>query len=348
MGVAVILLATAIGGAAVPTEGVARFPGAYFDSRVREPLHREVMASWPGPSALLELWRSGELDEEARVSLLVGGAAFHDPLLLPAYREGVASPSARVRQAAAYGYRDLIADRRPDVRAGVDDRASALLAEEIGLVELTLRSRPLIQLWLQSALAQEGRGFEEWPGITLQRPVGDCLLAVERLVGPEDLELLLGAMRLSREPAVRINLLKLVEAVSLSRFIVKPKGDKQGWGSHVYDQAFAALEGSISRWAAGGCTVDGERVLRSNLEAMGASGVDPLAPEGCGLWLGVLEQGEPRWWMLAARRLYACGGPLVELSALNPDGESDRELRKRLLEWFKPLRPEAAPARARR
>lgn len=339
MSVATIVLVSVLGVTTVPEEAATWFPGDYFNSRVREGLHRQVLVGWPRPSELLHMWRSQELGEEARVSLLIGGAAFHDPLLLPAYREAIASPSQRLRQAAVYGYRDLIADRLPDVRGGVDDRASKLLGEEIGLVSFTLRRRSLIELWLHAALFREGRGFSGWEGITLQRPAADCLAAMERLVGPEDLSLLIQTLRLSEDLSTRINLLKLIEAVSLSRFIVRPEDQKQGWGTHVYDQAFAALEGSVSRWERAGCPVDGEAVLRSNLEAMGGSGVDPLAAEGCGLWLGVLELGDPRWWMLAARRLYACGGPPADLSALNPGRQRDRDRRQQLIEWFKPLRP---------
>jgi hypothetical protein len=337
MGMAALVLVSAATAATIATDATQHFPGQYFDTRVRESLHRQVMDGWPGPAALLELWRDGGLDEESRVAVLVGGAAFHEPLLLPLYREALRSPSPRLRQAAAYGYRDLIGDRPVDVSGGIDDEAAEGLVRELDLIALTLRRRPLLEIWLQGALANEGRSFPGWIGITLQRPLVECMAAAEKLVGPHDLDLLIETLRLTEDLRTRIHLVKLIEAVTLSTFIVMPADDKQGWGRHVYDTAFGAVENAVARWSAGGCRVDGEAVLRSRMKAMGAGEADPFAVDGCGLWLGVLEEGDPRWWMLAARRLYDCGGPWVELSALDPGTDRDRDLRKRLLKWYEPL-----------
>jgi hypothetical protein len=348
MGLAMILLASAVGAATVSTDAVAWFPGDYFDSRVRKALHREVMNSWPGPSELLRRWRSGDLDEDARVSLLVGGAAFHDPLLLPAYLEAVTSPSQRVRQAAVYGYRDLMADSLPDVRAGIDDHSAALLGEEMDWVSRTLRRRSLLELWLQSVLAHEGKSLPGWFGVTLERPVGDCFAAIEKLVGVEDLDLLVTTYRLSEDLGTRISLIKLVEAVSLSRFIVLPEGGRKGWGSQVFKTAENALDAALGRWSTDGCFVDGERVVRGNLATMGVTVADPLSAEACLLWINVLERGYPQWWMLASRRLYACGGPWLELSALDPDSEQNRAMRLEILRWFQPLKADLAPPPAAR
>lgn len=341
MGVATLLMISLMGASAISSEAVRWFPGDYFDSRIKMDFQREVMAGWPGSSQLLQLWDAGRLDEEDQVSLLLGGAVFHDPVLLPIYQEAVRSPSQRVRRAAVYGYRDLLCDSLPDVRGEISDTDANLLAEEMDWVSRTLSRRTLLEIWLQSLLAVEELEMPGWFGVTLKRQPGVCLRALERLVGVEDLPLLLEAYDLARDFGTRVKLLELVEAVTLSRFIVMPAGEKTGWGRHVFTTAMDAMEGTRRQWSRDGCTVDGESVLAENLRKMGVTDVDPLAEEGCQVWVNVLDQGFPRWWMVAARRLYACGGPWVEMSALSPDGPDDRERRERLLEWFKPLRPNA-------
>jgi hypothetical protein len=79
------------------------FPGDYFERAVRAPLERQVLTGWPGPDRLLEIWQTVELSDEQRVSLLIGGAAYHDPVLLPAYHGAVLSDSPRLREAAVDG-----------------------------------------------------------------------------------------------------------------------------------------------------------------------------------------------------------------------------------------------------
>lgn len=337
MGVLSVLLASALGASVVSSEEAQWFPGDYFHSRARESLQRRVMTSWPGPTALVGLWRADELDEDDRVSLLLGAAAYRDPQLLPLYRRALASGSQRLRQAAAYGYRDLLADQLPDVRGGIDDRAVALLDEEMALVAWTLDRRSLLELWLQAALANEGSGLPGWEGITLTRPLGVCLKAVEAVAGMGDLELLVAAVEASGDIALRTNLLKLIEGLTLSRFLVMPGDRTTGWGPHVFDDALGELATAVRRWEAAGCRVDDAAVLRSNLAGLGVSGVEPLAAEGCLLWVGVLERGHPRWWMLASRRLYACGGPWLPLSAMDAQSPANTARRQELLDWHRPL-----------
>jgi len=340
MAVSALLMVSLVGASAVSSQAVGWFPGGYFDSRVKAGFQAEVMNSWPGPSQLLQLWDTGRLDAEDQVSLLLGGAAFHDPILLPAYRDAVTSTSQRVRQAAVYGYRDLIGDSTPDVNMGISDADAALLGEEMEWVARTLEFRTLLEMWLQSLLAVEKAEIPGWSGVTLRRQSDVCVRAIERLADTDDLNLLLEAYDLAEDFGTRVNLLKIVEAVTLSRFIIMPEGsEKKGWGRQVFVTAMGGLESARRRWISDSCVVEGEAVLVRNLEVMGVTGLDPFAEEGCQVWVNVLERGFPRWWMLAARRLYACGGPWVELSALSPDGPRDRERRKRLLDWFGPLRP---------
>ena len=50
--------------------------------------------------------------------------------------------------------------------------------------------------------------------------------------------------------------------------------------------------------------------------------------------LRVLEKGDGRWWPLAARRLYECGGPPADLSILQYQAEESTKLRGLLLKWY--------------
>ncbi len=348
MSVTILLMVSMMGASAVSSEATRWFPGDFYHSRVEAGFRREVMASWPGPGQLLRLWREGDLEEADRVSLLLGGAAFHDPVLLPAYREAVLSPSQRVRQAAAYGYRDLLADSLPRVSRGVSEEDAALLGDEMDWVARTLAEGSLSELWIQALLHHEDTGLPEWHGVTLRRTPGVCFRALEQIVGVEDLPLLLEAYDVTRDFSTRINLLKLVEAVTLSRFIIMPNDTKAGWGRHVFVAAMEGLEGARRTWPRVGCTVNGEAVLTQNLRTLGVSGIDPFSIDACGVWLGVLDQGFPQWWMLASRQLYACGGPWVEMSALSPEKDPGPEQRKMLLKWFRPLMPGTRGATARR
>lgn len=80
-----------------------------------------------------------------------------------------------------------------------------------------------------------------------------------------------------------------------------------------------------------------EALVSESLKSIGALNPDPLGPDSIRLWLAVLEGENSRWWALAARRLYACGGPWVKLSALRPDSDHNQELRPQLIDWFKPF-----------
>jgi hypothetical protein len=341
MGVTALVLAAVMSASVLNSWEIRWFPGAHFDARGREPMQRRAMASWPGPDELLRMWREENLSDNQRIALLLGGAAFHDPILLPAHREALESPSQRIRQAGAYGFHDLMADRTPDVTGEIDDQVAARLIEELDAVSETLRRHSLISLWLQSALASEGSTFPGWRGMVLGRSSRDCLRAAEKLAGVEDLDVLVRAFELSQSQQNRIGLAMLIEAVSLSRFIEMPTSSRQAWGAKTFTDGLAALDAALPSWYGADCSVDGEAILLRNLRPLGVHILDPLSPEGCELWRAVLSRGLPRWWMLAAKRLYACGGPWYELSALDPDSERNRNQREALLGWYQPPRDKA-------
>lgn len=317
----------------------AYFPRPYYQDRARTSLQQTAMETWPGPSELVKLWREGELSEEERVTLLLGGAAFHDLQLLPLYEDAVRSDSGRLRMAGAYGYRDLLADLPPNVTGGVSAEDGHLLAHEMRAVARSLRHRPLIAMWLEVVLRSEGRTLPGYLGVSPERPPTVALEAVEELMQPEDLDLLVTAYELAGDREHRITLLQLIEGLTLSNFVIKPQGVRVGWSPEtMYDDALRRLDAWIAQWHLRRCRIDFEEAVAANLAAMGARRVRPLDREACGVWLRVLKQGRPEWAGLAARRLYECGGPWVEMSVLQAGSPAEQRKRRDLLRWYRESR----------
>jgi hypothetical protein len=340
----------ALGSVVLRASEVSYFPGSYFDERGRSQLQTRVMQSWPGPSAIAEMWRTGKLETPQRLAILLGAPVHHDPSLLALYREAIESETPRIRQAAAYGYHDLIGDRLPDVSAGVSGREAARLAAEMDVLADTLRRRPPVAMWVHALLRSEGRNLPGFSGVAPQRTANDCLKAIDTLMTFDDLDLLVQAYQLSGRRPTRIALMRLIEAVTLSRFMPRSVGATKAWGPEVYDQGMIELDAAIATWQTDGCAVDVTRVLAANFAAMGVELSDPRGPAACAYWQNVLRAGDSGWWAMAARQLYLCGGPWRELSVLQPESELMRERRLELLRWYRLdptdlMRKAAPPAR---
>ncbi len=348
MVVTTVILMAALSGSAFSPAAVVNFPGAYFDTRVRENFQRYVMASWPGPTELMRRWQDGDLSDEQRVVILLGGAVYHDPMMLPAYREAIKSESQRLRQAAIYGFRDLIGDRPTNVNVAIEETALQAIGQEMDWVQRTLRRHSLLEMWLQSALAQEGASLPGYVGIKMVRPPRYCFGAAERLFDVGDLDLLVTAYEQSLDRNNRIALLKLIEAVSISRFLIIPTGQNKGWGKWTFDDALRGLDRKVRQWRKSNCQLDGEAVLFQNLRSLGAKNKDPLGPNSDRLWLALLEGTNSRWWALAARRLYASGGPWYELSVLRPDSKDNERRRDKLSHWYSPITKKTPEQRSQR
>ncbi|MGD8440737.1 MAG: hypothetical protein PVG53_09390, partial [Holophagae bacterium] len=317
---------------------VGHFPGSFFDTRAKQPLQRRAMESWPGPAQLVERWRTGELNRKEQMAVLLGASASHDPQLLPVYRDAIESDDARLRMAAAYGYRELIADGLLMVAGGVGDADARALAGEMDAVAATLRERPLVELWLQAALANEGASMPGWRGVVLKRPVGLCLRALEEIVIFDDVELLATAYRSARGRDLRLGLVELLEAVTLQRFFFKPKDPSRGWGMRQVNEAFDATDAYLEDWLDRRCVTDPGVLLSSSLAALGVPGIDPWSPEAYVVWQQVLVKGPPPWQMMAARRLYEYGGRWQPLPASRAESPAGTEARRQLIDWYR-LRP---------
>ena len=310
------------------------FPGSYYNQTMQKQLLRRVLIRWPGPNRLLEVWRETDLNPSQRVTLLLGGAAFHNPLLLPAYIEGVSSPNTRVRQAAVFGYRNLIADLPPNVSSGINDEERRALEGEMRAVLATLRANSLTEMWAAALLANENVLLPGYRGVVLTRQPAACLNSLDTLVQPEDLKLIATAYHLSEKMGTRITLLKLIEGLSLRTFLEIQQGANSRWGPKDYQEGLALLDDWLYSWEVEECGLNPNRVLARSFSEMGAPGINPLARESCPIWLGVIDKGKPSWWALASRRLYECGAPPTKLSILLPTSDEAKKRRNSLLRWY--------------
>ena len=150
----------------------------------------------------------------------------------------------------------------------------------------------------------------------------------------DDLDQLVLAYQLTTDRAHRIALMRLIEGLSLSRFVPRGASSQGAWGPEVYNQALASLDSAIESWQRFGCSIDVDRVLLASLDKMGVKIEDPRSAAACQVWQWMLRGGDPGWWGLAARQLYQCGGPWREISVLRAESEDAREQRKFLLKWY--------------
>ncbi|MEE4270846.1 MAG: hypothetical protein V2I67_04175 [Thermoanaerobaculales bacterium] len=298
------------------------FPSRFFDTKAKPRLQQRAMDQWPGPSQMLDLWRAGALDRDSKVAVLLGCSASHDPVLLPIYREAVTSSDPRLRMAAVYGYRDLLGDGLPNVSTGVDIEAGRRVALEMDVVAETLRARPLSEFWLQALLTAEGGVMPGWTGVSMRRPPGVCVGALEKVIDIEDFGLLATAWRSAEQMTTKMALVRLLEATTLQSFMVQPQGDRTGWGKRDMEEALAATDAFVTLWLDQQCTTDPDRVVGYSLSRMGVRGVRPTDPHGWDLWVALLDRGEPAWRMIAAKRLYALGGRWAELSVFQAGSPS--------------------------
>jgi hypothetical protein len=152
----------------------------------------------------------------------------------------------------------------------------------------------------------------------------------------DDLEALVRAYRASEDRTVRIGLFRLIESVTLSRFLPKRMGATPAWTPEMFDQGMAALETEIARWESRKCSLGVNGILAARMAEMGAPVSNPRSAEACAVWLNVMRVGDESWWPTAAKQLYLCGGPWIELSVLWSDSAENRARRDRFLDWYRP------------
>jgi len=306
------------------------FPSDYFNQTEVSQLQGRVLNKWPGPSKLVEIWEKGDLTPYRRAVLLIGGAAYHNPQMLPIYRQAIFSKDLRVAQAAAWGYRNLIGDLPPTLTGSIPEELRRALASEIDAVMTTTRRGTLVQMWLASALAAEGKVLPGWKGVVFRRPSSQCLQAAARLIEAEDLPDVILAYETTEDTSTKVSLTTLLESLTLQRFIIKPKGPHAGWGSKIYDEAFERVDLFLEN----NCRQGGNNLVKIGLSQLGVRGLDPNAPAACDVWLHILDMPEANWWPLASHYVYRCGGPASLLIPGIRYQESNKSLRKWMLSWY--------------
>jgi hypothetical protein len=324
---------------------IDHFPGSYFDTTARVALQRRVMEQWPGPTALAEIWHASGTRQRDRIAILLGAAAHHDPSLIPLYQDGIARNKEMLRKAAVYGFRDLVGDRVPDVTPELSESGRRRVIFEMENIRRTLQREPLVAMWLQSLLRNERKVFPGYRGFALPRRTRDCLRSIERVMTIDDLELLVRAFQVSEDRTTRIGLLQLIESLSLSRFVPKHMGRTPAWGPEVYTKGVANLEAAVRGWTAQRCFIGVDGILVKQMAAMGAPVSNPRTMEACDVWLNVMRKGDPNWWPTAAKQLYLCGGPWIELSVLWSDSDANQTRREQFINWYRPplKRPTPTP-----
>jgi hypothetical protein len=190
-------------------------------------------------------------------------------------------------------------------------------------------------MWLQSLLDAEDLDLPGYRGASLVRGPMNCLRSIELLMTEDDIALLIRAYRTTESQETRFSLYRLIEALTINRFLEMPKGPRAGWGSAVYQSALYQFENWLEYWVDRRCRISSSRMLRESLEKLGARGVRPTSRDACFVWQLVLREEYPGWWAVAARRLYECGGPWVELSVLQAESPANKEARDWLLNWYR-------------
>jgi hypothetical protein len=175
--------------------------------------------------------------------------------------------------------------------------------------------------------------------VALNRSPVHCLRSLDRLIHPEDLPELITAFELSTDDLVRQSLMRLIEGTGLQRFVVRPAGERSGWGMKVYREAIERLEYRL----AFSCRRDAESWIVDGLRAAGARGARPNTARACGVWRELIRRPYGPWGRTVAQQLYACGAPPIDLSILSARSPSEQQRVERLDRWFPDGGPPGRP-----
>ncbi|MCP4898102.1 MAG: hypothetical protein GY906_14110 [bacterium] len=327
MGATELLLAFILAGQVRVLPGIDHFPSPYFDKYVRQTLQQRTLRHGYGPTSILRVWEAQDLSEDEQISILVGSAAFHDPSLLKIYMHAMKNPSQRVRQAAAYGYRDLIGDRIPDATGDINKDVARRLLQEMDRVRRTLVRVPLASFWLDSVLAHNEQVMPGHLGISLSRSLDDALWSLGRIVTPEDANLLVAAYPLAG--AGKGGIRDLLERLMLKQWMVIPhQTGRQGWSPQRVGET-ARRRGD--RWVTSLCAVDYESELKKSFAGIGVTDIEPTSGSACPIWFGILNEPRSEWWPTAARFLYRCDFPPSTLMEATKSPEDLEKAKERLV-----------------
>jgi hypothetical protein len=326
-----IALAVVLGAGTVPIpESVQRFPDpAYWPGSgvqqvgnmleaIADQAGALMRTSGPGPQQLLARWKTGRLNAAERVSVLLAGGTFHNPVLLPIYPEAMRSTVLRERRAAAVGLAWLIGERPPDPTAIQDTpQVWSEMAAAADAVTRTAQRYSLVQMWVRSLLVAKG---EPRPGgLVLRRTAQQCLAAIREIAEPDDVNDLIALWPLL-DRQEQLSLLKTLEIITVQRFSEVAVNPRAPTGPWLDDIAIARVDD----WVRGACrTMNGAsfalRAIRSTCRSDEARSEEPT------VLLCPLAIDFPSMWPVPAELLTAFGAPAVNLDRRRLDDPANED-----------------------
>jgi hypothetical protein len=282
----------------------------------------------PGPQQIVSRWVAGKLNSAEKVSVLLGGAAFHDPALLRIYDEAASSPDARVRMAAIVGFYALIGDV-PPAPSSVRDTARdwERFADLVRRLGWAARSRTLVHVWADSFVASKGYPLPE--RFVFRRSSDLCLRAIREIAEPEDLPHLLALWPLLRGDEERAQVMRTIEMISFQRLVDRSLDPSKPHGEWQINAGVALVDS----WVAGLCrSLDGTRQLEVAFEA--ADLVERGEAATTADWFAFLNSGYPSHLPLAVERLADLGCVAVEVDRQRFENPANKSASRKVLERF--------------
>ena len=338
--IAAVLVMAAVGGAIPVTTSMERFPDARWwtgagDMQVSNMLNDIArdgaghFRTWaPGPQQLAARYLANGLDEQQRVAVLLGGAFFRDPALLPAYAAAARSEVLRERQAAAVGLAWLLGERPPPPGALVDRPGTwRRLGNAVEALVAATRTRTLVAIWADSYL--EAVKQPRRPGLVLLREPMACLQAIRQLAQPEDVNEIIALWPQVADRDGRVMLMGVLEMITLQQFEPRPQGPRAPSGQFLVNSGLQQAESWV-HWLCR--SIDGRVLVRINVtnnifdDGAGATTVVP--------WLRLLMTDLSFAWHVAAEAAVEFGAPAVSLTRSGMQTEANRQALGAVLEYF--------------
>lgn len=336
---AAALLAASFAGVIPVPDSVKRFPdssywpgvGAQRDGNmlaaIRQEAAEELLTRGPGPSQIMARFAQGKLNFDERVSVLLAACHYHDPQLLPMYHWAFEKGNVKDKLAALVGFYQLVG-LLPPAPSSVPATGPhwAQLASRTRELMTATRERPLVAVWVDSYAAASG--FPVSGRFVFNAKPEECLEAIARLAQPEDLPYLTALWPLTSRFEHRSRLVRVFEAVTLSRVVPVVQGERTPTGPWIMETAVNSVDAFVANLCR---TPDGWELFLRNAASLAAGDLK----EGL---LKVLRQGYAPAWPLAAAQLQGYGAPAAMFNRTWPDHPENKAARDRVLEVFRAKR----------
>lgn len=337
---AATLLAASVAGIIPVPDAVKRFPdssywpgvGAQRDANmlaaIRQEAGEELLTRGPGPGQIVARFARGGLTFEERVSVLLGACYSHDPQLLPIYLWAFEKGNVKDKLAALVGFYQLVGlvPPAPSTVPATGPHWAQLASRTRELMAAT-REKPLVAVWVDSYAAASG--LPAGGRFVFNVKPEECLEAIARIAQPEDLPYLVALWPLASRFEHRSRLVRVFEAVTLSRVVPVVQGERAPTGPWIMETAVNSVDAFVANLCR---TPDGWELFLFNASSLAGGDLR----EGL---LKVLRQGYAPVWPLAAAQLQGYGAPAAIFNRTWPDHPENKAARDRVLEVFRAKRP---------